>query len=314
MTEPRPLEVVFLTNYTDFCYRTIPALAQMADDFKVRLTILHASGDRVPTDEDRTKLASFFPEADSYPNCRRTVMKGSPLEAVHRLLLIHPIDLLAAPASDPLGLPRFWRPAFRARLMRETRLPLWTIDRRTDLTKLRGTPHRIGCWIDFHRGWANSLTFAGAYAEATGAELHILHALPDISEGMLAVPGDTGSRPLHPKGIVDSVTRAASTFRVPTRVHIAENDRRRTQTRLIADARLDLLFSGDPNPALPHWLAPRPRLMTDCVPCPVIHIPVDTEVPVWRLHRERPLLRLVPAAEAPRRMRDLPFGSIAAKA
>jgi hypothetical protein len=30
--------------------------------------------------------------------------------------------------------------------------------------------------------------------------------------------------------------------------------------------------------------------MRECVPCPVIHVPVNTEVPVWHLHRERPVL------------------------
>jgi hypothetical protein len=51
--------------------------------------------------------------------------------------------------------------------MRETRVPLWTIDRKTDPGKLRNAPKRVGCWIDFHhRGWEKHLEFATAYATA----------------------------------------------------------------------------------------------------------------------------------------------------
>jgi hypothetical protein len=110
--QARPLEVVFLTSFADFSYHSIPAIAQMADDFRMRLTLLHATRDRTPTEDDRAKLESFFPEADSYLHCRRLVMEGGPVEAVKRLPLVDPVDLLVAPTSDPLGLPRFWHPSF----------------------------------------------------------------------------------------------------------------------------------------------------------------------------------------------------------
>jgi hypothetical protein len=283
----RPLEVVFLTNFTDFSYHSVPAIAQMADDFPMRLTLLHATRDRVPTEGDRAKLDSFFPEADSYLHCRRLVMKGGPVEAVKRLTLVDPVDLLIAPASDPLGLPRFWHPSLRARLMRETRVPLWTIDRKTDPDKLRNRPKRVGCWVDFHhRGWTKHLEFAAAYAAATGAELHVLHALPLVGAAL------DDARPLHRSTVVEAVTNALSQLAPmlsPAQIHVAENDRKRSQNRLIENAKVDLVFTSDPNPSLPYWLAPKPRLMNDCVSCPVVCVPADTDVPVWRMQRERDL-------------------------
>jgi len=282
MSEPRPLEVVFLTNFTDFCYRSIPAIAQMADDFSMRLTIVNTTIHRQPTAEDRTRLKSFFPEADSYPRCRRIVTKGDPIEAVKRLSMVDPIDLVIAPASDPLGLPHFWHSSLRTRLMRDSRIPLWTIDRRTQPSRLRKAPQRVGCWIDFHKGWTNHLAFAAAYASATGAELHVLHALPEIVEGLLLL----NDEPLHRNTIVEAVSREVNSLAVPVQIHVAGGDTKRTRAKLMERTGLDIVFAAEQNLRLPSWLAPRPRLMNESI-CPVVYVPVDTEVPVWSLSRDR---------------------------
>jgi hypothetical protein len=287
--ETRALEIVFLTNYTDFCYRTIPAIAQMADDFAMRLTIVHATMNRTPSVEDRIKLESFFPEADTYPRLRRMALKGDPVDAVKRLSMMHPVDLVIAPASDPLGLPRFWHKSLRARLLREARIPLWTMDRRTPAAKLLKAPRRVGCWIDFHRGWTGHVAFAREYAGAVGAELHVLHALPEICDGTVA--GE--DQPLSKAGVIDAVTRAIGPAGAPAHFHVAESDGRGTRMKLLENAGVDVVFSGAVDPRLPAWLAPKPRLMNECI-CPVVHVPVDTPVPVWQMAKARS----APVAEA----------------
>ena len=284
MVETRPLEVVFLTNFTDFSYRSIPAIAQMADDFAMRLTIVYATMNRTPSVEDRTKLDSFFPEADAYPRCRRMTLKGNPVDAVRRLSLMHPVDLLIAPAADPLGLPRFWHRSLRARLLRELRIPLWSMDRRTRPEMLRKAPKRVGCWIDFHRGWANHAAFAREYAAAAGAELHILHTLPEICDGTVAPE----SQPLCKSGVIETVTRAIGPTAKPAQFHVAENDGRRARTNLLKKSGVDIVFAPDIDSKLPWPLAPNPRLMNESV-CPVVHVPVDTPVPAWRMSRARAL-------------------------
>lgn len=283
MLDQRPLDVVFLTNFSDYCYRSIPAIAQMADDFHMRLTIVNTTRQRHPTDEDRARLTSFFPEADSYPMCRRFTMKGDPVDAVKRLSMVDPVDLLIAPASDPLGLPRFWHASLRTRLLRELGVPLWTIDRRTQPSRLHRAPRRVGCWIDSHGGSTGHLAFAAQYASATGAELHVLHALPEIAEGAMLVH----DQPLHRNAIVDAVTRAVGALPVPTRVHVADNDRTSTRTRLMERIGLDVVFAADADPRLPSWLAPQPAFTNACL-CPVVYVPVETAVPLWRLSKERP--------------------------
>lgn len=289
MLEPRPLEVVFLTNFTDFCYRSIPAIAQMADDFSMRLTIVHATMNRRPSTEDWTKLESFFPEADTYSSCRRLALKGDPVDAVKRLTMTQSVDLLVAPAADPLGLPRFWHRSLRARLLRETRIPLWTMDRHTRPGKLRHAPKRVGCWIDFHRGWTTPLVFAREYARTLGAELHILHAMPEVSDGVAA----RDDEPLSEAAVIETVTRAMGSS-THLHFHVADHDGRRSRMKLMEKACTDLVVAADARYRLPGWMAPKPRLMNESV-CPVMHIPVDTPVPVWQMSSARAVAAEEPA-------------------
>jgi hypothetical protein len=281
MFESRPLEVVFLTNFNDYCYRSIPALAQLADDFAMRLTIAYSSNCNPRSIDDMKKLEAFFPEADSYARCRRLLMTGDLVDAVNRLAITQPVDLLIAPAADPLGFPRIGHRSLRAKLLREARIPLWSIGRRTKPAKLRSTPRHVGCWVDFHRGWTSPIGFAREYARATGADLHILHALPEIHEGRLA----PDEQPLFEDSVVEAVTKAIGPSPVPMHFHIAESDRKSSRTKLIETSGADIVFVADLKPLLPDWIAPKPRLLDECV-CPVVHVPVDTEVPVWRLMQD----------------------------
>jgi hypothetical protein len=282
MVETRPLEVVFLTNFADFCYRSIPAIAQMADDFPVRLTIVHSTMDRTPSIEDRIKLESFFPEADAYAHCRRMALRGDPVDAVKRLSMTHPVDLLVAPAADPLGLPRLWHRSLRTRLLREARIPLWTMDRRTPPAKLRRGAKRVGCWLDFHRAWSTHVAFAREYAMALGAELHVLHALQEVSDGMIAFE----DQPVTKAGVIETASLALGRSSVPTQFHVAESDGRRSRMKLIEQAGVDVVFAADVPLHVPEWIAPKPRLMNEGV-CPVVHVPVDTPVAVWSLANAR---------------------------
>jgi hypothetical protein len=292
MPENGPLEVVFLTSFSDFCYRSIPAIAQMADDFAMRLTIMHTTSSPTPSVEDRMKVESFFPEADAYAYCRRMTVQGDPVDALRRLSLKLPVDLVIAPASDPLGLPRFWHQSLRARLLRELQIPLWTMDRHTKPDKLRKPPRRVGCWIDFHPRWTRHIAFASEYARAVGAELHILHALPEVTDGMVPMR----DQPLTANAVADAVRQVIGRSAV-TQMHLSENDSRGTRKRLVEKSEVDLVFVADTKPQMPFWLAPNPRLMNECA-CPVVYVPVDTMVPVWSLSKAR----RAPAPEQVRRV------------
>ena len=275
-----PLEVVFLTNYSEFCFQAIPAVAQMADDIALRLTILHtvcADASPAGRTQAQARIESFFPEADSFAQTTRRVMTGTPMDAVRRLQLEGAVDLLLAPAADRLGFPRLGHRSRRGRLLRENTLPLWSIGRATESLRMQRRPRNIACWVDFENDCTSHVSNALSYARLSGARLHLLCALPDLAEGMLLLHNE----PATPSAAATEIARRLSWLDRLPEIHVAPSPDRKAQLRLLQDCDADLLFVLDSWRRLPRFLAPKPMLMDES-PCPVIWIPADTGVS-WQL-------------------------------
>lgn len=294
MRNTRPLEVVFLTSFTDYSHRSIPAIAQMADELSIRLTIVHAlcgaPRNGCAEAQAEAQLYSFFPEADLYTVCTRRLMPGTPIEAVKQLRETQEVDLVIAPAADPLGLPRIGHRSLRARLLRECGIPLWTIGRRTDPVKLRTPVRNVACWIDLEDDNLRHFAYALEYSWKLDVPLHILHAVPEVNEGVLAAIG----RPLHEDGAIDEIRKRVGWSPVPLQYHVAPGSGSKARKTLMDDCCADVVFVADRPPVLGTWLPLKPRILDDCA-CPVICIPSQLQVPVWNLEHER---RRVPAEAA----------------
>ena len=81
MNAMRPFEVLFLTNFSDLCFRAIPAVAQMSDELDLRLTIMHAAPASADAPGLEDNLRNFFPEADHFSACRRLLERASVADA-----------------------------------------------------------------------------------------------------------------------------------------------------------------------------------------------------------------------------------------
>lgn len=284
MHNKRQMEVVFLTTFADYSYRSIPAIAQMADDLAIRLTIVHSLSDRRDPSaaaEARAQLESFFPEADAYADCERRLTYGDPVDAVRHLQETQPVDLVIAPAADPLGLPRIGHRSLRARLIRQCCVPLWTIGRQTDPSLLRTRARHVACWVDFDDSDWRHVAYALEYARKLEASLNILHALPATDENLLFA----GERPLTEEVAIRELRKRIGWAPVPLHFHVAVDSSSRAQARLLQRSGAGILFIGDKRP---HWdwrLSRKPRLLDECI-CPVICVPVDIPTPIWDLEPE----------------------------
>jgi hypothetical protein len=92
MQSTRPFEVLFLTDFSNTAHRSIPAMAQMADEIDMRLTLLHACGDNVSAAAAESKLRSFFAEASHYHGAQRVVLPTDVLNAVEQVRREQPVD------------------------------------------------------------------------------------------------------------------------------------------------------------------------------------------------------------------------------
>lgn len=279
---PHPLDILFLTNFSDYCFRAIPAIAQIADSLSVRLTLLHAYDPAVSNAKTvQDMLGSFFPEADRYRSCLRVAMPGPVIDAVKRHLEAWPVNLIVAPASDPIGVPRIGDRSLRARLIDGCGVPVWTIGRRVRVPKLLRPVKNVACWLDFNMRGAPHLPFAMEYAQRVGAKLHMLRALPTIHEGSL-VHGTNPNRSLNPDGASQEIARLCSGSPVRPHIHVTQGEGRRALCTMLDACDADLVFLRNDEWFLARWLGLGLRL-GDFVSCPSIYIGDELSVPVWNL-------------------------------
>jgi hypothetical protein len=293
MAVPHSLDVLFLTNFSDYCYRCIPAIAQMADALHMRLTILHAYDPAKTRDGDaEMQVNSFYPEADRYSSCRRMAVAGTVVDAVRRHVSLWPTNLLVVPASDPIGLPRLGDRSLRARLLEECGTPVWTVGRRIHWPNLQQPVRNVACWLDFYDFRTNHLAFAIDYAKKMHATLHLVRAIPEINEGSLVHPVDQ-NKALHPDAAVGEILRLCRDSSIRPEVHVAFGQGRKAMTRLLRQCEANVVFVRNQESRIAKWLG----LGSSCseLPCPAIYVGDRVNVPVWNLQRSvdrRPMVQM----------------------
>lgn len=286
MYEPNPLEILFLTNFSDSCYRAIPAVARIADELLVQLTILHCyDPSRRSREEAESLVTSFFPEADHYGICRRMAMECSPLKAVQEFRQFGASGLLLAPASDPFGIPRLGRASLRCQLIRESSTPVWTIGPNVQLNKLHSPTRNVACWIDLASRDKTHIKLAFEYAWKLDAKLHFLHALPEINEGSLSLPLHY-DKPLHAEGAAEEIREIVGWVPIHPEIHVNTGNSARTIARMLRKCEADVLFIGRGKSIQRRLIGSRLNPVVDQSPCPVICVDGESmSIPIWKLER-----------------------------
>jgi len=283
MQTSRPFEVVFLTNFSNSSYRTVPALAQLADELDTHITIVHASqpgGFAGPVSEAR--LASFFPDAGTYRRSSRLNFSGDVVEAVKQLGRQQPVDLIVAPSSDPLGWPRPLHTSLRSRILRECHAPVWTIGKAIHSAVLNRRTRNVGCWVDLASPDTSHITAAFEYAGKLEANLHLLHALPEIHEGSLALPVYYG-KPLSEDGAAKEIRALLGWMPVQPQIHIATGPMTRVMPSMARDLNLDAMFVSRQQALGGGWNSRGISSAIDRCNCPVFCCTPSAKA--WRLRR-----------------------------
>ena len=279
---PHPLDVLFLTNFSDFCFRSIPSIAQLADGFTMRLTLMHVYDPaRTSARAAGELLDSFFPEADRYASCRRVAAPGPLLGAVKRHQQLWPVNLIVAPSSDPLGWPRLGERSVRARLLEECGVPVWTMGRRVTAMKLVQPVRNVACWMDFRSEQHEHLPFAIEYAQRLGATLHLLRGLPRLEEGQV-LPPEPSERSLHPEGAVRDLASLCHGLVPRPRYHVGHGEGPRALTELLARSDADVVFMRDEPRRLSRWFGLGLRFAA-AMPCPAVYVGGRLGIPHWNL-------------------------------
>lgn len=264
----KPAHLVFLTSFSQGCFRAIPAVAQMVDDLDARLTILHAyDPSRSTASGAQATLDSFFPEADRFVGTRRVLYEGSLFDALRDLGERRGFDLLIAPSVDRVW-PLRWGASARANLVAGADVPVWTIGRSVSPEALRRPTRRVACLLDAGDRVHSYLQRAATLATSLRGELLVLHAVPDFAEGEIR----TAPGALCADEVSEVVHRAIGRAALDVSVHVAPGGSPSAVRRLAESCAPDLLVLNPRDSLRPHLFGRRVSALADVLPCPVLFV------------------------------------------
>ncbi|MBB3805402.1 nucleotide-binding universal stress UspA family protein [Xanthomonas arboricola] len=291
-----PTHLIFATNFSETCHAAIPTVAQLVDRLRARLTILHvhAKGKRA---QARQSLDAFFAEASNYPGCERALASGPAAAGIVSFCRSRDDALLIMPPSERTGLPRPLHVSLRARVLERVATPMLTLPYADAIPRDGAGGGHVACWITGRETSLDTLRDAAAMARRRGADLHLLHVMPDISEGLL-VDSLFNDKPLTEAAAASWLSDLVLQLRdddLRVRLHVAAGNPRREIAGLLKRACADVLVvEHDAVVRRGVWRSSLQATLAK-TPCVLICLPPS--------HLRRPAIGTAPNQDTPRRRR-----------
>jgi len=238
MQDTAELKILFATKFTSNCFSAIRAVAQLANTFRLSVTIARVdSGDPPP----KHALQSFFAEADHYASCRRVQLHGDPVQAIADLARNGEYDLVLAPRSSHRGIPRPLHRSKRAALLRCGNVPVWTGALWLESADFMRPYRTIAVGIDGRDDAVQHVKLAASFAARLGAELRLLTVVPTVHEGTLISSG-IAPEPLSADVAVERLRELFGGWSQMPTVDVAVGAPEKEIARMAGRCGADLLF------------------------------------------------------------------------
>jgi hypothetical protein len=235
---------LFLTNFSEACFQTIPTVAEWLDREDGHLTLLHvhAPGQRQEQNA-RKSMRSFFAEADRYARCERVLLAGDAASAAVDFCSRSKPDVVFAPASNKSGFPRLTHDSIRARLLRDAGVKLWTRGRNAGPAPATRPVENVAYVLTGHADWMQEAHAAARAALRLHARLHLIHLTPvqSVHDGTLAPDIRIGG----PEAPIAALRKLAESLPAPPVVHSSTGDEYRELPRLLEESGAQVVFLGE---------------------------------------------------------------------
>lgn len=267
MLDNPELRLLLPTDFSDASARAAGAVAQLAGTCPVRLTVAHVAPAREAIWPTRRRLETFLADhASSYRHSGVLIRGADPVKSVAELCNSDRFDAVMVPSSRRGA--RLFGSSFRERLLRRTRLPLWTIGAGTSAFAFERPIRRVAGLVDFDDAPEAMVRAVSSFASRVGARLHLLAVIPPIDDGVLAAVAGSAA-PLDVRVAMGRLRELAECYDIRADVDVAVGRSGPHVPHLASTSRADLLFISREHASLgPFGFRIPPGL--ERLPCPVV--------------------------------------------
>jgi nucleotide-binding universal stress UspA family protein len=267
--------IIFATNFSDACHAAIPTVTRWVDAHKARLTILHVYDPAKTLHRDaQAQLNAFYAEADNYSNCTRVLLAGDPCDSIENFCAREGDGLLFMPPSDRSGLPRPFHVSTRARLLEHLEMPVWTMGKATMNTSAAVAGKNIAVCVQNLDHPTGYVLAAASHAQRHGATLHLMHVVPETTEGTL-ITALHSNAPLGVETAIDMLSDLAATLpaAVKVQVHVRMGSQWRELKHMLRESGAELLMVGSEQTLHRSFFRPTINPMLNHCEIPIICLP-----------------------------------------
>lgn len=185
-----PKKILFPVDFSARCTDAARMVETFAGHFQAELTLLHAVAplnyNDVPMDAEglaEQQLCSFLADELKHFDVQRVLLHGDPASQIVEYARSKEFDLIMLPTHGYGGFRRLILGSVAARILHDALTPVWTGVHMEHVPKLEDIAFRkIICAIDLGTQSCPTVRWARQFAAEFGADLHIVHAIPEATD------------------------------------------------------------------------------------------------------------------------------------
>lgn len=191
-----PKNILYPVDFSIRCQALWPAVAAMARQLDVPVTLLHALDIEVPVEMEaaraylREKLLQFPTTGWDVPRARRELAEGPAAACIVDRAARMDAPLIMMPTRGHTRFRQFLLGSVTAAVLHDAACPVWTEAHTEDKPIPTGDVHSIICAIDMGPRTAGILQTAWEFSKHFGAALHVVHSVSAIDPRFPSGPAD----------------------------------------------------------------------------------------------------------------------------
>lgn len=185
-----PKKILFPVDFSERCRSAARMAETFAGHFQAELTLLHVleplTYNDIPIDAAgiaEQRLGEYMVDELKHFDVRRVLLEGDPAGKILEYAHSQSFDLIMLPTHGYGAFRRLMLGSVAAKVLHAAQCPVWTGVHMEHVPRLEDIGfRRILCAIDLGKQSCPTAKWAKNFAAEFGAELEIVHAVPDANE------------------------------------------------------------------------------------------------------------------------------------